>query len=220
MHHLDQTTNQSVLNSWSLVRYWLKRIQRQNLPYVIPEPTDAILYTITEVGEVIDAWLRMVRPEDSRANSKKPDIAGELADVFIMAAHVLEKWPDWDVELDTLQSHSGLQNIANHQVIVSLQLLASAAGRLADPKPPHTTQSEALEVMTSATDTHEFLCAWEGATEYDPASFCSLIEGRLTYRTNTVCLRNGTPATDALDVIIDLMHFHTTLPGYMARKSN
>lgn len=45
---------------------------------------DALDFAVTELGEVMDAWIRLNRPNYSRNNAKDTDVGLELGDVYMM----------------------------------------------------------------------------------------------------------------------------------------
>jgi hypothetical protein len=76
-----------------VVDQWLNDLQTdKDSPYVIPGTRDAMAYAFTEVGELVDSWLRYRRPDDARAHLKPELFSQELADVFIMICHALRGW--------------------------------------------------------------------------------------------------------------------------------
>jgi len=53
-----------------------------NLPY--PDAASCMLYAVTELGEMVDAWLRKGRPDDKRNNDRQPDAKHELGQFIVM----------------------------------------------------------------------------------------------------------------------------------------
>lgn len=65
--------------------------------WATPTPQDCMSYAFCEVGEAIDARLRVTRPQDSRNTDRDPTEAEELADVLIMLVSALgPDWSDWE----------------------------------------------------------------------------------------------------------------------------
>ena len=56
-----------------------------------PDLEGPLMYAYSEMGEVLDAWLREQRPDDKRNGQRDSDVLFELADVAIMLATALSE---------------------------------------------------------------------------------------------------------------------------------
>jgi hypothetical protein len=59
---------------------------RRELGAAWPTPPrhDALLFALTEAGELVDAWLRQHRPQYNRNHARGADVDGERADLAVM----------------------------------------------------------------------------------------------------------------------------------------
>src|SRR3990167_3846976 len=82
-----------------------------------PTGKDALDFAVTEIGEALDAWLRINKPEYSRNNDKNANIGNELGDALMMLSiasyeltgksldeNLLEKWKSKGYNLKEIES--------------------------------------------------------------------------------------------------------------------
>lgn len=81
--------------------------------WATPSPELARLYAFSEMGEAVDAWIRLNVPGQSRNNQKEADVLGELADTAIM---LLSINPEMDFQFGTTDTpyYSAIDGVAHY----------------------------------------------------------------------------------------------------------
>jgi NTP pyrophosphatase (non-canonical NTP hydrolase) len=83
-----------LLRSQNIFMAWRIRVAPW---HPLPDGRSCLDYLVTEVGEAVDARLRMDRPDDDRANGKQRHLGRELAQVVDMAYATAIRY---DIDLD------------------------------------------------------------------------------------------------------------------------
>lgn len=115
MEEVRQTT---VNEAWEKV--WEFR-EKWGHVWLTPTPEECALYAFTEVGEAIDAMMRMNRSADLRAREdRNTDVLAELGDAAIMALSAIRTYPGLTTDIT---DSSGIQKVAQ-----SVGLLVGSGG--------------------------------------------------------------------------------------------
>ena len=88
---IHKPTHRQIRTVIQTVAQWRKAIAAERLPFATPNPYEAALFTLTEVGEVVDALIRSYsRASYTRASAspKRAQLYDELLDVAFMAASI------------------------------------------------------------------------------------------------------------------------------------
>ena len=97
-----------------------------------PDKLSATRYACTEGGEVMEAFLRKMRPGDSRNNERNIDMLDEMADLAIMLITALgpdcERLGDtqWKLTVDQLVSMMVITDDPNYDHLLETQLMGVA----------------------------------------------------------------------------------------------
>lgn len=90
-----------------------RKILHDNLLWITPDKESSLIYAVTEVGEVFDAYVRGIRAEDKRKNEgKEVLLEEELADTWIMLATSLG--PDYKFRHPTEET---AENEGNYRLL-------------------------------------------------------------------------------------------------------
>lgn len=128
--------------SEGVVKGFWRAVEDQGLNFPKPSPIDAVMFTSTEVGEAIDAHLRITRVGYNRASSDdgRDDFVGELCDVIFMALTSIDE----ETHDDSLLWYFG--GLSRDAMLAELSLSASLAHHAAISHLPfwHHSASTAL----------------------------------------------------------------------------